>query len=103
MVVPELRFPKERLSRDGPRRNGLAASAFAAWALYLDAFGFKLRRAARYSYLQYAVLKSGAYLALLNVVRQNEAPPEGTVATLPYVVAGAFPLLLRSALATYGE
>src|SRR5918997_6689472 len=84
-------------------RRALASGAFAARALYLDPLGHQLRCAARYPHLQYAVLKPGAYLPFLDVVGQNKASPEGTVATFPNVVAGALPLFLCSALAAYGQ
>src|SRR5215211_8432134 len=84
-------------------RRALASGAFAARALYLDTLGYQLRCPARYTHLQYAVLKPGAYLTLLDVVGQHKASPEGAVATLPNVVAGALPLFLCSALAAYGQ
>src|SRR5918992_2526890 len=84
-------------------RRALASGAFAARALYLDTLGHQLRCAARHPHFQYAVLKPGAYLPLLDVVGQNQASPEGTVATFPNEVAGALPLFLRPALAAYGQ
>src|SRR5215207_535228 len=57
-------------------RRALASGAFAARALYLDPLGHQLRCPARYTHLQYAVLKPGAYLTLLDVVGQNKASPE---------------------------
>ena len=84
-------------------RRALASGAFAARALYLDPLGHQLRCAARYPHLQYAVLKLGANLPLLDVVGQNKASPEGAVATFPNVVSGALPLFLCSALAAYGQ
>jgi len=79
-------------------RRALASGAFAARALYLDTLGHQLCCAARYPHLQYAILKLGAYLTLLDVVGQNKASPEGTVATFPNVVARALSLFLCSAL-----
>src|SRR5918997_2589990 len=84
-------------------RRALASGAFAARALYLDPLGHQLRCPARYTHLQYAVLKPGAYLPFLDVVGQHKASPEGTVATFPNVVAGALPLFLCSVLAVYGQ
>ena len=49
-------------------RRALAAGAFATRALYLNALGLQLRRAARYPHLQYTVLEAGAYLALLDIM-----------------------------------
>jgi hypothetical protein len=83
-------------------RRALAAGAFAR-ALYPDALGLQFRRAARYPHLQYAVLETGAYPILLDVVGQNEAPAEGAVTALPDVVARARLLLLCFALAAYGK
>jgi hypothetical protein len=74
-----------------------------AGALDLDALGHPFRRPARDPHLQYAGLEAGAYLSLLDVVGQNDAPPEGAVAPLPDVVAGVFPRLLCPSLAAYGQ
>src|SRR5215212_4275126 len=84
-------------------RRALASTAFAARALYLDTLGHQLCCAARYPHLQYAVLKPGTYLTLLDVVGQDKASPEGAVATLPNIVAGALPLFFCSALAANGQ
>jgi hypothetical protein len=60
--------------------RALAAGAFAIRALYLNALGLQLRRAARYLHLQYTVLEAGAYLALLDIMGQNKTSAEGAEA-----------------------
>src|SRR3712207_3711945 len=74
----------------------LAAGALAP--LYLDALGLPDRRGTLYPHLQHAVLEAGVDLALVNTLRQRHAPLEGSIPTLPDVVARAFPLLLSPAL-----
>src|SRR3712207_6051008 len=81
--------------------GSLAAGALAA--LYLDALGLPDRRSTLYPHLQHAVLEAGVDLALVNTLRQRHAPLEGSIPTLPDVVARPLLLLLSPALAADAE